>query len=40
VARPLNLQERELPLDPYVYGYWLGKGVIWTNIGGTWKQGK
>ena len=26
VARPLNLQERELPLDPYVYGYWLGNG--------------
>ncbi|MDD4105886.1 MAG: terminase large subunit [Eubacteriales bacterium] len=26
VAGPLSLAHRELPIDPYVYGYWLGNG--------------
>ncbi len=26
VAKPLQLPEVELPVDPYVYGYWLGNG--------------
>lgn len=26
VAPALALQERELPIDPYVYGFWLGNG--------------
>lgn len=27
VAQPLDLPDRELPLDPYVLGYWLGDGT-------------
>lgn len=26
VANPLKIARRELPIDPYVYGYWLGNG--------------
>nr|DAF01954.1 MAG TPA: Terminase large subunit [Caudoviricetes sp.] len=26
VNQPLHLPERNLPLDPYLYGYWLGNG--------------
>ena len=26
VAKPLNLAECNLPVDPYLYGYWLGNG--------------
>ena len=26
VTRPLQTEEKELPIDPYVYGYWLGNG--------------
>ena len=26
VTRPLQTVEKELPIDPYVYGYWLGNG--------------
>ena len=27
VAKPLQLPEVELPVDPYLYGYWLGNGT-------------
>ena len=26
VARALEMPERKLPVDPYVYGFWLGNG--------------
>lgn len=26
VAKPLQLNEKPLPIDPYLYGYWLGNG--------------
>ena len=26
VAKPLQTAERDLPIDPYLYGYWLGNG--------------
>ena len=26
VCKPLQTEERELPLDPYTYGFWLGNG--------------
>ena len=26
VTKPLELDEKELPVDPYLYGYWLGNG--------------
>ena len=26
VTRPLQTRDAELPIDPYVYGYWLGNG--------------
>ncbi|MBO5650503.1 MAG: terminase, partial [Selenomonas sp.] len=26
VAKPIQIDENELPLDPYLYGYWLGNG--------------
>lgn len=24
VAKPLQIEGRDLPIDPYLYGYWLG----------------
>ena len=26
VGKPLQTAERDLPIDPYLYGYWLGNG--------------
>lgn len=26
VAKPMTLEEKELPIDPYILGYWLGNG--------------
>ncbi|MBR3746959.1 MAG: terminase, partial [Selenomonadaceae bacterium] len=27
VTKPLDLPEKDLPVDPYLYGYWLGNGA-------------
>lgn len=27
VTKPLSLPEKELPIEPYLYGYWLGNGT-------------
>ena len=35
VARPLQCEEAELPVDPYLYGYWLGNGCAnepWITV--------
>lgn len=35
---PLDLPESNLPLDPYVFGYWLGDGDARTATVTTWNQ--
>ena len=35
---PLDLPESNLPLDPYVLGYWLGDGDAHTAVVTTWNQ--
>ncbi|MGN1189211.1 MAG: LAGLIDADG family homing endonuclease, partial [Candidatus Ornithospirochaeta sp.] len=35
VTKPLQAEERELPVDPYLYGYWLGNGcadAAWITV--------
>lgn len=32
VAGPLELPERDLPVDPWLLGYWLGNGQIGTSV--------
>ena len=32
VAKPLRTEETELPVDPYLYGYWLGNGTADKNV--------